>query len=285
MAGAATEPFAIQHFNRVAIYGLPANLLMEPLESLLIMPGLAIGAVLEAMGLGGAAEQVAGFGIDLLLKLSRWVAAWPVAAWIVPSAPDFALPISFVGIVGLCLWKGRLRWLFAPLALAVSIWPRPDPPLAWISSDGAQAAVVQNKDVAIFLKPGAKTFASDLWAKRRGLSEPANGAALTALRFDCNRIRCFPTAAASPRMAAWWTRRRPSDDDQADLCANTDLLILKADITLVGCDRVPVLTTQAFDRGGSAEIYRAREGWRFVWANDLRGARPWTERGREREAR
>ena len=47
----------------------------------------------------------------------------------------------------------------------------------------------------------------------------------------------------------------------------------------VGCDGVPVLTAQDFERGGSAEIYRSRAGWRFVWANDLRGARPWTERG------
>jgi competence protein ComEC len=278
VAGAATEPFAIQHFNRVAIYGLPANLLMEPLSSLLIMPGLAIGAVMEALGLGGLAEHVAGFGIDLLLRLSSWVAAWPVAAWIVPSAPDVALPIAFVGILGLCLWRGRLRWAFAPLALAVSLWPRPDPPIAWISSDGAQAAIVQGEDVAVFLKPGAKKFASDLWAKRRGLSEPANGQTLTDERFDCNRTRCLPKAAADPRLAAWWTRRRPSDDALAGLCAGADLVILKADVDPGGCNGAKVLTADDFNRGGSVEVYQQRAGWRFVWANGLRGERPWTSR-------
>jgi competence protein ComEC len=281
VAGAATEPFAIQHFNRVSIYGLPANLLMEPLESLLIMPGLAIGAVLEALGLGAWAEQIAGFGIDLLLKLSGWVAGWPVAAWIVPSAPDIALPISFVGIVALCLWKGRLRWLALPLALAVSIWPRPAPPVIWISSDGAQVGAVQGERV-VFLKPGMKKFAADLWTKRRGLDEPkdaaADEAALSA-RYDCNRTRCLPIAFAEPRVAAWWTRRRPSADALADLCANADVLILKADVDPGACGGVRVLATEDFVRGGSVEIYRTSAGWRFVWANAIRGERPWTDKG------
>ena len=278
VAGAATEPFAIQHFNRVALYGLPANLLMEPLSSLLIMPALAIGALTEALGLGGGALQAAGFGIHLLMRLAAWVAAWPVAAWIVPSAPDIALPVSFIGILGLCLWRGRLRWLALPAALAVSIWPRPAPPVAWIASDGGAAAIV-DRDAAVFLRPDAKHFASDLWAKRRGLSEPKDADAENARHFDCNRLRCFPTAADPLRLAAWWTRRRPKDDDLARLCDGADLVILKADIPPPACNGARVLTPADLDRGGSAEIYRAGAGWRFVWANDLRGARPWTERG------
>jgi competence protein ComEC len=43
VAGAATAPFAIEHFNRVWLYGLPANLLLEPLSSFVIMPALAPG--------------------------------------------------------------------------------------------------------------------------------------------------------------------------------------------------------------------------------------------------
>jgi competence protein ComEC len=38
-----------------------------------------------------------------------------------------------------------------------------------------------------------------------------------------------------------------------------------------------VLTGPDFARGGSAELYRAgRKGWKVIWAQDLRGHRPWT---------
>jgi competence protein ComEC len=47
VAGLATAPFAMQHFNRVAVWGLPANLAVAPLSSFVIMPFLALGAALE----------------------------------------------------------------------------------------------------------------------------------------------------------------------------------------------------------------------------------------------
>jgi competence protein ComEC len=38
-----------------------------------------------------------------------------------------------------------------------------------------------------------------------------------------------------------------------------------------------VLTGADFRRGGAAELYRDGPGrWRVVWAQDLRGRRPWT---------
>ncbi|HEX4097877.1 MAG TPA: ComEC/Rec2 family competence protein, partial [Caulobacteraceae bacterium] len=46
-ASLATDPIAIQNFNRVAIYGVPSNLLMEPLSTFVIMPFLAAGALLD----------------------------------------------------------------------------------------------------------------------------------------------------------------------------------------------------------------------------------------------
>ncbi len=274
----ATEPFAIQHFNRISIYGLPANLLMEPLSSLIIMPALAIGAVMEALGLGGAVLHVADFGIKLLLDLSRFVASWPVAVWIVPSAPAAALPLSFVGIVALCLWKGRLRWLALPAALAVSIWPRPPSPVAWIASDGGAAAIVDH-DAAVFLRPGIKQFASDLWARRRGLDEPKDADALNARHFDCDRRRCLPTAPDTPRLAASWSHRQPKPGELSAMCAAADIVVLRVDPAIPPeCAHVRLITAADLQRGGSAEIYRARQGWRFEWANDLRGDRPWTVR-------
>ena len=75
------------------------------------------------------------------------------------------MPIAALGLLWLCLWKGRLRLLGVPAALAVLLWPRPPAPVAWIASDGGAAAVAEHGQV-ILLRPDAKQFASDLWARR-----------------------------------------------------------------------------------------------------------------------
>ncbi|HEY5412866.1 MAG TPA: ComEC/Rec2 family competence protein [Caulobacteraceae bacterium] len=273
-ASLATDPIAIQNFNRVALYGVPSNLLMEPLSTFLIMPFLAAGALLDCFGLGGWALAVAGFGIKLLNLIAKGVAAWPHAVWIVPSAPEIALPISFLGILWLCLWRGRLRLLGLPAALAVLVWPRPPAPVAWIASDAGGAAVV-SRGVAASLRPEAKQFGYDLWARRRGLKQPANPDAVMKAHFDCSRRRCLPKADDPMRLAAWWTRRAPSAEDMDQLCRDADFVILRGDRAPPGCT-ARVLTGADFARGGSVEIYRAGAGWRLEWANPHRGQRPWT---------
>ena len=274
-ASMATDSYAIQHFNRVSLYGVPSNLLMEPLSTFLIMPALAAGALLECFGVGGWLLQVAGFGVYLLNALAKAVAGWPHAVWIVPSAPAIALPIASMGLLWLCLWRGRLRLLGVPAALAVLLWPRPDPPAVWVASDGGAAAITE-AGKAVFLRPDAKHFAADLWARRRGLVEPKDAQAQVDARFDCNRRRCLPMAGVTPKLAAWWTRRAPSADDMQQLCDGAEIVIFRGDQVPAACPDALTLTGADFRRGGSVEIFRAADRWRLLWANDERGARPWT---------
>eukprot|EP01030_Chromulinospumella_sphaerica_P025922 gene25922-26091_t len=135
VAGLATGPFALHHFNRVASYGLVANLLVAPISSFVMMPFLAVGAALEPLGLGGPFLGVAGWSIDLMLSIASQTAQTPGAQVTVASGPAWTLPAAFLGILILCLWQGRLRWLGIPLALTVALWPRPTPPDLWIASD------------------------------------------------------------------------------------------------------------------------------------------------------
>ena len=58
VAGAATGPFAMHHFNRMASWGLFANLAVAPLSSFVIMPFLALGAALEPLGDKGRMDLV-----------------------------------------------------------------------------------------------------------------------------------------------------------------------------------------------------------------------------------
>lgn len=269
VAGLATTPFALQHFNRIAVFGLPANLAVAPLSSFVFMPALAIGTALTPLGLGEPFLKLAGWGIEAMTFIAAKVAALPNASLTVASAPPAALAVSFLGLMLLCLWSGRLRWIGLPLALAVNLWPRPAAPDVWISSDGGAAAVRDGK-LAVPTRPDVRRFALDLWMRRRGLAEGEAG-------FSCRRYVCAPVRPQPVRLINAYGLKAPANLD--DLCRAADVVALRGDPGLppAACSRTLLLTRADFTRGGSAELYRQADGgWRVVWAQDVRGRRPWT---------
>ncbi len=277
VAGLATGPFAMQHFNRVSTFGLAANLLTAPISSFLMMPGLAIGAALTPFGLGGPFLSAAGLAIDTMNMIAGWIADLPGSQRIFASAPAWTLPAAFIGILWLCLWRGPLRWLGLPLALSVWLCPRPPAPDIWIAADGSTAAV-RRGDQAVLLRPDAKLFAAELWARRRGLT-PSEGSAARDVAFDCDRWSCAPRqGSADPKVAAIFTRRASTIAAKQPLfCGWAEVVIVRG--SAEPCRNALTLTEADFARGGSAELYRSPSGWRVVWAQDLRGQRPWTISG------
>jgi len=275
VAGLATGPFAIQHFNRVSTWGLFANLAVAPISSFLMMPGLALGAALTPFGLGQAPLEVAGWSIGLMNQVAAWAAAAPASQILIPSAPDWVLPASFLGLLFACLWRGPLRWAGLPLALAILWAPRPPAPDIWVSADGAAVAVRAGRE-AVLLRPDVKLFGAELWSRRRGLT-PLPSEAERDARFDCDRWSCAPGADAPVRLAAAWNLRRPLKEGRLEaLCANADVVVLRNALRPEACPASLVLTGVDFAAGGSAELYREGDGWRIVWAQARRGRRPWT---------
>ncbi len=275
-AGAATAPFAIEHFNRVSLYGLPANLLLEPLSSLVIMPALALGAVAQSFGAGGWLLAIAGWGIDQMLLLAKVTAEAPGAMRTLASAPTIALPIAFIGILWLCLWRGPLRWLGLPLALAVNLWPRAPTPDIWISSDGANAAVLASSHPVV-LRPASEKFAATLWARRYGFELPTDGDPGHDKLFDCDRRSCAPLPTAPVRLGLWAGRKPPKPEAYQTLCQTSQIVALRSSAPQgQACGAKIVLTAEDFARGGALEMRRDHGDWRYRWTADERGRRPWT---------
>ena len=282
VAGAATGPFAIQHFNRIALYGVFANLTADFVASALLMPALAISLALEALGASHAVVAgplfVAGWAARAVVALAHVFANAPGASATMASAPTIALAVSSVGIVFACLWRGRLRWIGLPMAFAVALWPRPAPPVAWIASDGNDAAIVTGRQ-EIPLKPGRRAYATQLWAQRWAFTLPADdkAEAVQKAAFDCDRKHCAPLAGTRPALAAWWSTRAPKAGALEDLCRGADIVVVRAELTPPGeCSRALVLQPADFAAGGAAEVFRGPKGLRVVWAQPLRGDRPWT---------
>ena len=204
VAGAATGPFAMQHFNRTAMYGLLANLATAPVSDFLIMPMLALGALLEPLGLGAPFLWLAGQGIGLMLAIGTWTAGLPGAVRTVASAPDYVLPIAFLGVLFCCLWRGPLRWLGLPFAAAVMLWPRSPTPDVWIDDGGSNAAWVQAGEATV-MRPGVRQFAVDVWSRRRGVL-PVERA---TEGWTCSRSSCAPETSSAGPLAVWWGQSDP----------------------------------------------------------------------------
>ena len=273
VAGLATGPFAMQHFNRVASYGLIANLIVSPLSSFVIMPFLAVGAALEPFGLGGPFLAVAGWGIDAMVSVGAATASRPGAMVTVASAPAAALPVAFLGVMLLCLWRGRLRWMGVPLGLAVALWPRAPAPDVWIASDGA-AVAVRDGDRAILLRPDGRRFAADLWSRRRALTIDADAEAARDALYLCGRFDCLPKAGGD--VALWAGKKPPKPAELAELCAPGRLVVMRSAAPAYGCEGAFLLSAEDFAAGGAAELWRTKDGWKVIWARTLRGRRPWT---------
>jgi competence protein ComEC len=279
VAGAATAPFSIQHFNRLAVWGVFANLSADFLAGAVMMPALAIGAIGEALGAGpwvtAAPLFVAGWGAKAIVWLAHLFGGGPSASIAMTSAPFPALPIAFFGVVFACLWKGWLRLVGLPLAFAVALWPRPGPPIAWLAADGDDAAVAVAGEV-VALKPGKRLYATQLWAQKHGFSLPSDPAAAQVKAFACDRWGCAPTGVARPALATWWGKRPPKPERLQALCANAEILVIRAPISPGDCRAPLILGPEAFTRGGAADIYATPNGWRLVWSQPERGWRPWS---------
>ncbi|HYD29168.1 ComEC/Rec2 family competence protein [Brevundimonas sp.] len=280
VAGAATGPFAMQHFNRTAMYGLAANLATAPVSDFLIMPALALGALLEPLGLGAPFLWLAAKGIELMLAIGAWTAGLPGAVRTVASAPDFVLPIAFLGVLFCCLWRGPLRWLGLPFAAAVMLWPRAPTPDLWIGDGGTNAAWTVAGE-AVVARPGVRQFAVDVWSRRRGLTpveRPEEG-------WACTRFSCAPETAEAGPLALWWGRRAPSAEQLDGLCRSAPVVSVRSPVGVLpaSCDGRLVLDGVDYARGGAVELWRegpaADNRWRAVWSAQERGDRPWSRPG------
>lgn len=280
VAGAATGPFALQHFNRMANYGVLANLTADFIASAIMMPALAVSLPFEALGIGRdwlwAPLTIAGWAARGVLEIGKFCSTAPGAQVTWPSAPSIAMLLAFLGILFAVLWKGPLRWIGAPFAFAVMLWPRPPAPVAWVAGDGNGAAIVRD-GVMIPLKPGKRTYATDLWSARRGFKHAADEDAARDLSFDCDRKSCLPLAGTEPALGVWWSTRPPPYQRLDAICRASSIVVLRSDIPPPpACEGKTVIGPADLDAGGAAELFSERGSLRLSWSEPIRGRRPWT---------
>jgi competence protein ComEC len=129
VAGLASDPFAIYHFQRFSLYSMPANLIAAPIMSFLVAPMAVIAAVAAPFGLADLPLQMMASALDLIAAVGATFGERPEAVRAMPRPPDIAFILSVGALLWGCLWRGLLRLggiVFLGAAIALyAIAPKP----------------------------------------------------------------------------------------------------------------------------------------------------------------
>jgi competence protein ComEC len=190
LAGLATTLFAAYHFNRLAPYGVIANLIAMPVVSGLVMPAGIFGVLLMPFGLDGIAWHVMGLGIDWMIAIALWVASLPGAVGRMAAFGIGPLLLGSAGLVALCLLRSPLRVAGVALLAVASVWamrtPQPD---VLIAADGLTFAVRGSDGRLSIVRGGSDTFAARQWlaadADARAHTDESLGAGIRCDQAGC----------------------------------------------------------------------------------------------------
>ncbi|WP_207478803.1 ComEC/Rec2 family competence protein [Arenibaculum pallidiluteum] len=282
VAGAATLPFSLFHFQQIQLYGILSNMLAVPLTSFWVMPmGLLVCLALP-FGVEGLPLSLMGWGIEAILAVARWTAGLPGAALAVPAMPAWGLCLVGLGLVWLLIWTRRPR-LLGLLAIAAglaspALAERPD---LLVGPEGKLVALRGADGQLAFSTAGAERFDGDVWLRRNGQSVariwPAPGAgARDGIR--CDALGCLWAAPDGRTVAIVRSREALAED-----CRSAAVVV-----SLVppgrACRAPALVDASGPQRDGGIAVYLVPEGVRVETVRAFRGDRPWVPdpRGRGR---
>ena len=278
IAGAATAPFAIYHFNRFAVFGLAANLVAVPVTALWIMPWAVVAFLLMPLGWESLALAPMGLGIEVVVRVAETVAGWPGAVTVVPAMPVWGLAALGLGGLWLCLWQHSWRvWGLAGIATGLAGVLVTIPPDVLVDGGGRLMAVrTAAGDYAVSSRSTAR-FTRDVWLRRVGQDSdaslwPKRGFSADG-RLGCDHLGCV--LSAKGHVVALVARPQGLAED----CWIADVVI--SAVPVRGSCPAAKTVIDRFDlwrQGGHALWLLVGGGVRVESVNEKRGRRPWVVR-------
>lgn len=121
VAGVLSGIPAAHHFGRVAPYSVVSNALALPVVSIIVMPTAMASVLLMPFGLETVPLRIMGWGLQLVMLISDWVASWPSAGLQLPrldvqvaAALSFAMALLLIPVT-------RLRWACFPVFIVATL--------------------------------------------------------------------------------------------------------------------------------------------------------------------
>jgi competence protein ComEC len=273
VAGLATAPFAIFHFDRASQYGLLANVLAMPVVGLVIMPSATAAMLLMPFGLDRYPLLVMGRGVGTMQAIAQWVAGLPGATRMVAVWPEVALLLVVAGGLWIALWRGPWRWFgAAPIVLGLIAAQFATAPDVLIAKNGRDVAVRLADGRLALLRAPKDDYAAASWLKRDGDARAPE----TVIATPRDGVRCDADGCVARLPSGFVLASALRFDALREDCTNADIVVSAVPTRHV-C-RGPSLVIDRFDvaRGGAMAI-RLGETWDVETVKDARGHRPWSE--------
>jgi|AntRauTorcE11897_2_1112592.scaffolds.fasta_scaffold00529_15 competence protein ComEC len=276
VASIATAPFALYHFQRVALLpGVLANMIAVPLTAFVIMPASLVAVFLMPFHLESGFLGIALWGIDIVLDTAHSTANMPGAVMLAPLWPQTALIFIVLGGLWAAIWQGRLRWGGVPFILfGLFLAGQGQLPDILISHEGKQIALNNGQGQLAFSDSRAERFTRSIWQSEYGgkarIYWPDNGN-LEDYPLRCDYHGCIYTGDDGSVFAFVKDPMAGYRD-----CSRADLIIAPRIYELPGvCQQAQTITRPDLKQSGAHAIYINDKGYRIVTTNELRGKRPW----------
>jgi competence protein ComEC len=275
IAGAATAPFAIYHFNRFSEYSVIANLLAIPLTGFWIMPWAVAACLLMPFGLEALALVPMGWGIDGVIWIAQTVAGWPGAVLLLPAMPLTGLILVTLGGLWLCLWRRPWRyWGAVGILAGMTSMLLTQTPDILVAEDGKLLAV-KAADGRLVLNTQRNSLATETWLRRAGQSGsdrwPSQGEGAGGL-LTCDSLGCVYRQAGHKVALAWSTEALLED------CAGADLVISLEPVRKLCPSAKRVIDRFDLWRQGGHAIWLRPDSIAIETVAERRGHHPWVAR-------
>lgn len=252
VAGLATAPYGIFHFQRVAPYGLLANLAAMPAVSFLVMPAGLAGVLLMPFGWDHLAWPVMGRGIEIMTAVSDWVGTLPGADIRAAFIGAGTLLWLSLALLALCLLRGVLTLAaLVPLGIAGLVAGAPMRPDLLVAPDAQTVAVRMPDGRLSVLGASGQKLVVEQWLTREGDRRTAGTRDLAA-GFTCDPLGCTAPLPGGGTIAV----SRRAESLEAD-CLNSRIVVTR-DVPPRACP-ADVLTLEKLVRTGTL-AFSLRDG-------------------------
>jgi competence protein ComEC len=277
VAGLATDPFAIYHFQRFSLYSLPANLIAAPIMSFLVAPAAGAAAVLAPFGLADPALEVMASALDMIAAVGQTFGERPEAVRALPRPPDLAFALCVLALVWACLWRGALRWVAAPIFVAsIALYAAAPRPVVAFDADlrAIYARDESSQRWLLIAGGGRSTYARDRLGAMLGIA-PAQVE------------RLAPPETCGEKACSWRSGERQfifvrTEQGLAEACRSGAVVIGRIGAPAAYAERcrlAALIDAPNITQLGGAVIYEGDEGLQIERAWPAHVTRAWTVRG------
>lgn len=265
IAGLATAPFIIYHFNQFSPYSVLTNLIAIPINDFWVMPLGLISLVVMPFGLEQIPLKLMGYGISLIFGVAKQISILPHSSFSVPSFSNIGIFLIYLGSIGFFICATPLRTIFLiPLVIGlITKNPYLNPDIL-IERGGKLFAVRYDNELIFSSKQGAK-FVREAWKQSYMQKEVKT---LKQLQIhNCTFESCLYEKDGNKVLI--YRKGGVESDTNIDLLIN----LSKEDIKQAVGEKVINLTS--LKKTGNIAIWLTKDGIKEIYSGSTEKLRPW----------